>query len=1021
MLLCGESDLAWMVARPPVAHLVTSINNIDRVLWVKLTVKRMKLTNHFSLERLETRQLLAGVRAEYFDNQTLSGTGVVRADPNINFTWGTAAPVPSINVDSFSVRWEATLSPLYSQVYTFYTRSDDGVRLWVNGSLVIDNWTPHPVTENSANVTLSSTQQYDLRMEYFDQTADATAQLLWSSGSQLKQVIDTSRLSPPTRRFDAHAATTVATSSTTLVSQGMQVWAETAAEGTFRLSAVPTTNASTTSAVHIAGNNGAIFKFDPASQQLQIFNGTTLKWSAQIKPLSTFGRAGSPGSQVAWAASSGEILFGLGERYDALNQWGRQIDLWNEDIPGQGDGSHSYFTTPVLFSNRGYAFYATDNPEGTVDLNSTNSGLNTYQRGSRVAQFYVSVSDSLATLIKTRAAIQGLPTAVPDWYFGPWISKNSYETEDEAIAAIQGSLDRGIPLSAIVQEAWKGVSADGNWNNFSTQRWPDLAGYFNYTAAHQIKTILWQVPVIDPASPEYAVGVANNYFVRRPDGSISLRDGWFAGWANVDFTNPAAVTWWQEMVRPEVRLGVAGFKADDGESIKPDDVFFDGRRGSEMHNAYSELYTQALNQLIEQERGNDAVIFSRSASLSSAATSTIWAGDQEAVWSSLHRLVNAGLSASISGQPFWGSDIGGYYGTLTPELYIRWSQLGALSPFMQYHGESGREPWLFGTQAERAYKALALLRMNLQPTLIALGSEASTTGMPIMRPMALQYPGDTRFAYEDQQYMLGQDLLVAPVFQQGATSRTVRFPVGRWIQATTGRIYSGGNDITVPIGLEESPLFLREGASLQISLVPGASLSEWTPNAPTQLVTVGAPRVIESHFDPTQALAVEFSFDKAVAASSLNTSDLKIVNLTTGQSFTAVRVVPSPDYTSVSFSLPSNMSNGNYRFTLASGSVMSQVGWPTETAAELSDSTTFVLAGDITRDRQVNFDDLLVIAQNYAQSGRSYSQGDLTYNGVVDFSDLLILAQNYGRTLSVSLPLSPVTPGRRRIAVDILS
>ena len=567
-------------------------------------------------------------------------------------------------------------------------------------------------------------------------------------------------------------------------------------------------------------------------------------WNGRLARLEKCGRAGVPGLELSWAAWGGEALYGLGERFDGLNQFGKVVDMWIEDAPGQGDASRqSYYVTPVVYSTRGYAFFAAQNPEGVFDLNSAGDGLHRYRRAGQAMTFHVALGDSLKDLVTKREGVQGPHKGIPDWAWGPWISRNSFENQAEAEEAIDGMVKRKLPVAAIVQEAWKGSSEPGNFNNFESVRWPDLPGYFELCRKHDIRNVLWQVPIIHPSSPEFAEGEQKGYFVKKPDGTISFRKSWLEGFANIDFTNPDAVKYWQELMRPTVKLGIWGFKADDGEDIKPDDVFFDGRRGWELHNEYSTLYNRALTELLEQE-GIDGLLWARSGSLGNERYPALWAGDQYARWGQLASLVPAGLSASMSGMPFWGHDIGGYLEQPTPELYIRWAQFGALSPLMQYHGVRRREPWEFGPQAEEAYGLLARLRMNLKPALIALGHEVERAGLPIMRPMSMEFPDDARFVAMDDQYMLGPDMLVAPVLAEGGMGRTVEFPAGVWQHALHPISFQGPGTFEVPVGLLDAPLFVREGAMLKFQLAEGARLGEWNPADPVRDVTFAPARAV---------------------------------------------------------------------------------------------------------------------------------------------------------------------------------
>lgn len=542
-------------------------------------------------------------------------------------------------------------------------------------------------------------------------------------------------------------------------------------------------------------------------------------WQATFRALPHYGRASVPGLEISWPVEADEGLYGLGERFDSLNQHGKRVALWIEDQPGQHEGGATYFVTPSLLSTRGYAFSADDNPEGEFDLDSDGAGRAIYRRAGNRAHVYIITGNSPSELIRRRAAIQGLPRNIPDWAWGPWISRNSFENQGEAEEALREMKKRGLPVAAIVQEAWKGPSETGSFNTFDSHRWAGAQTFLDACREDGIRNILWQVPILHPSSPHFAIAAEKGYFVKNPEGGISYREHWLNGFANIDFTNPEAVRFWQDLIRPVVRMGIAGFKADDGEAIKPDDVFFDGRRGWQMHNEYSLLYGRALQQLLDEEQA-DGLLWARSGTLGCNRIPALWAGDQFATWTQYRSLLPAGLSCAMSGVAFWGHDIGGYIDRPSEELYIRWVQFGALSPLMQYHGIQRREPWEFGPQAEEAYRRAVLFRMNLTPELIRLGRIAAETGLPIMRPMLLEFPDDPRFRNEDSQYLLGENILVFPLFEEGTRSRSVAIPEGRWVSLDGQRTYTGPADVEVPVPLLDLPLLLREGASLPGALTP---------------------------------------------------------------------------------------------------------------------------------------------------------------------------------------------------------
>ena len=566
-------------------------------------------------------------------------------------------------------------------------------------------------------------------------------------------------------------------------------------------------------------------------------------WSGAVEEIERYGRAGVRGLRVRWRSRPGEALYGLGERFDGLDVGGKRVEMWIRDVPGQDGGAATYYATPVLYSGAGYAIFAADNPEGEFDLDSGGDGWHRYERAGSELKFWVASGGNLRELVEKRTKTIGGLRGAPDWAWGPWISRNSYESQAEAEEVLAEMARRRIPVAAMVQEAWKGPVETGEYNEFSRQRWPGAGRFLERCEERGIRNVLWQVPIVHPESPEYGAAAALGYFVKDAAGAPRLRKRWMEGFANVDFTDPEAAEFWKDRMRPLLAHGaIGGFKADDGEDVEPEDWFADGRRGWQLHNEYAALYARALTELLDEE-GAEGFLWSRSGSLGIEKTPGLWAGDQHATWEQMATLVPAGLSAGLSGAPFWGHDIGGYVGDPGEELYVRWAQFGALSPMMQYHGMGAREPWAFGERAAGIYKKLARLRMNLRPTLAALGKEAERKGWPIMRPMAMEFPGEGRFAREQTQYMLGADMLVAPVLE-AKPGRKIAFPEGEWQHLLHPVAVRGPAEIEVAVADDSVPAFVREGAVLGVELEEGAELGEWSEGMPARKLEYARERTL---------------------------------------------------------------------------------------------------------------------------------------------------------------------------------
>ena len=263
----------------------------------------------------------------------------------------------------------------------------------------------------------------------------------------------------------------------------------------------------------------------------------------------------------------------------------------------------------------------------------------------------------------------------------------------------------------------------------------------------------------------------------------------------------------------------------------PEDAqFVDGRSGREMHNLFVHLYSQAVYEAVEQVHGQ-GVVWRRPGYIGSQRYPGSWAGDTQTTWEGMAGALRGGLSAAFTGKSFWSHDIGGFVGQKpSEELYIRWMQFGLLSPFSRFHGTTPREPWHFGERALEATRAYAQFRYSLLPYLLAHGQESVETGLPLMRPMVMEFPDEPRIDSIDDQYMLGPDLLIAPVFQPGASRRTLYLPKGSWWNLDRpGSAVSGPGFREVDAPLERLPLLVRAGALVPRYIHPPQHLKGPTP------------------------------------------------------------------------------------------------------------------------------------------------------------------------------------------------
>jgi alpha-D-xyloside xylohydrolase len=324
---------------------------------------------------------------------------------------------------------------------------------------------------------------------------------------------------------------------------------------------------------------------------------------------------------------------------------------------------------------------------------------------------------------------------------------------------------------------------------------------------------------LDPYLPE---GVATDDFARSCGYILRSTRGGFARLSHgepvgmVDFSNPEARAWWKEKLKEVLREGAAVLKPDDGDRVPEDALFANGKTGRELHNLYLFWFTETCYEACREVHGY-GLVWRRSGYVGSQRYPGTWAGDTRSTWEEMLGCLRGGLSAGFHGEAFWSADIGGFTGAApNPELYIRWAQWGLLSPLSRFHGANcPREPWHFGETAVEVVRHYARLRYRLLPYLEQCAEAACREGLPILRHLHLEYPAEPGTEHIDDQYLLGPDLLVAPVFAEGARERMVYFPAGSWVDfEDPSQVHLGPGWRRVPAPLERIPLYRRAGAAI---------------------------------------------------------------------------------------------------------------------------------------------------------------------------------------------------------------
>ncbi len=346
---------------------------------------------------------------------------------------------------------------------------------------------------------------------------------------------------------------------------------------------------------------------------------------------------------------------------------------------------------------------------------------------------------------------------------------------------------------------------------------PDPAGMLQRIKDKGLNICVWINSYIGQESVLFQEGMEKGYFIKRPNGQVWQWDMWQPGMAIVDFTNPEAWKWYQEKLEILLDMGVDCFKTDFGERIPTDALYYDQSDPKKMHNYYTYLYNKCVYELLERKRGKgQAVLFARSATVGGQKFPVHWGGDCWSDYESMEESLRGGLSLCMSGFGFWAHDIGGFEHTSTADVYKRWVAFGLLSSHSRLHGsQSYRVPWMYDEEAVDVLRFFTRLKARLMPYIYKTAITAATKGIPSMRSMVLEFTKDKNCHYLDKQYMLGDSLLVAPIFNDESRAEYY-LPHGIWTNFFTGKEYRGGTWIEEQHSYLSIPLMVRENSVIAV-------------------------------------------------------------------------------------------------------------------------------------------------------------------------------------------------------------
>ncbi|MGE0455775.1 MAG: TIM-barrel domain-containing protein [Vicinamibacteria bacterium] len=556
---------------------------------------------------------------------------------------------------------------------------------------------------------------------------------------------------------------------------------------------------------------------------------------------------------TAWAGAASRVwkrlrdddhVYGFGEKAGRLDKrgvglGGSALAMWNTDAYAYDASTDPlYASVPffmVLRAGRAHGFFLDNTQRSFFDVGREAQELLSFGTRAGELDYYFLDGPTPKQVLERYAALTGRAPLPPLWSLGYHQSRYSYYPEARVREIARGFRERSIPADTL----WLDIHYLDGFAPFTwdRERFPDPRGMIAdlRRAGFRLVTIVDPHPKRQPGSAVYDSGLAGGHFVTRPDGSIYEDAVWPSAAEKdpgpsvfPDFSRPAARAWWGSLHRELVEQGVAGIWNDMNEpavfrpptGTMPLELRHDNEGEptdhAEIHNVYGMLMTRATHEgLLALRPDVRPFVLTRASFAGGQRYAALWPGDNTSDWHHLRQSVPILLGLGLSGFPFVGSDIGGFIGSPSAELFTRWLQAGVFSTFMRTHtafGTADQEPWSYGPRHEAINRRAIELRYELLPQLYDLMQRASETGLPPLRPLFLEFPEDPKTWALDDQFLWGDSLLVAPVLGEGASERSVYLPAGDWYDFGTGARRAGGGSCVVPVSLESIPIFARAGA-----------------------------------------------------------------------------------------------------------------------------------------------------------------------------------------------------------------
>lgn len=516
--------------------------------------------------------------------------------------------------------------------------------------------------------------------------------------------------------------------------------------------------------------------------------------------------------------SPNEKIMGCGESFTAMNKVGQKLNLFVTDPQGP-ETDQQYKPVPFYLSSRGYGVFMHTSAPVTCDFGATYVGATKLFMADESLDMFLFLG-SPKNILNEYTELTGKAPMPPLWSFGTWMSRITYFSEKEGYEVAAKLRENKIPCDVIhFDTGWFEIDWQCDYK-FAPSRFGNPQKMIDDFKKDGFHISLWQLTYFTPKNKYFNEIIEKGLYVKNANGSLPYED------AVLDFSNPETVRWYQEKLAGLLKMGVGAIKVDFGEAAPYNGFYASGKGGLYEHNLYPLRYNKTVADITKQVKGEN-IIWARSAWAGSQRYPIHWGGDAANTDNGMASTLRGGLSFGLSGFSFWSHDIGGFVQSSPEELYRRWLPFGFLTSHSRAHGAPPKEPWLYNPSFVKAFRESAEMKYKLMPYVYAQAKRCTETGLPMVRALCIEYPDDPGAWLVDDEYLFGQDILVAPLMEKG-TSRKVYLPGGKWFDYQSGKIYPAGWN-QIEISQIPAVILVRDGAAIpHIALAQSTDKMDWS-------------------------------------------------------------------------------------------------------------------------------------------------------------------------------------------------